>query len=84
MSDATGQVIFELRSRQRRAIAVGDGAQDLWDRLAQLADLHRPSAAAMAGSEPVCNECSDGKRGRSWPCQTFRVLSSSLSVRRII
>lgn len=84
MSDATGQVIFELRSRQRRAIAVGDGAQDLWDRLAQLADLHRPTDSALPGSELICHECSDGKRGRSWPCQTFRVLSSSLSVRRIV
>jgi hypothetical protein len=83
MSDVTAQIIFELRSRQRHAISLGDEAEDLWGRMAELVELHRPSDPERPGSDPLCSECSGGMRIRPWPCQTFRVLSDSLRMRRV-
>ena len=74
-----GRVSAELSTHYARAVALQTSDASLWASLADLADLHRPAPEEQAG-QPRCWECNRGEYGRVWPCQTLRLLATSIGI----
>ena len=78
LNDLTDTVVNDFRRRHAQAVVDSDPDQELWDSLAQAAELHRPQADTHVGLAR-CTECTHGTVDRVWPCHTLRLMASGLT-----